>query len=343
MDNLKKPQSGLSKNSRPDLNSMNIRDEIDHVFQLEIETLAKVREGVNGDYVKAAELLFQCSGKVVVTGMGKSGLIAQKIAATMVSTGTPAIFLHPSDGLHGDVGIIREGDVVLAISKSGETDDLTNILLYAKKTGVSVIAITANPKSALTKCSDLILFTPIDEEACPLNLAPTSSTTAALVVGDALAIALMKMRGFQPEQFAQLHPGGRLGKRLLLNVEDIMRAGENNPVVNIKNSVQHMLYEITSQRCGAVSIIDDEGRLLGLVTDYDIRVVLEQGSDIFSLGITEIMNGHPTFIHTNAKAVEALHLMEDRGKPFMMLPVLEEGSKKVVGMVHVNDLVAQGL
>ena len=170
--------------------------------------------------------------------------------------------------------------MVLAISKSGETPELTGILLYVKKIGVPVIAITAKLRSALTDCSDLVLFTPVDEEACPLNLAPTSSTTAALVVGDALAMAMMKMRGFQPDHFALLHPGGQLGRRLLLNVEDIMRSGKDNPVVNIKQSVQNMLYEITSKLSGAVSIIDDQGSLLGLVTDYDIRRVLEQSENI---------------------------------------------------------------
>ena len=187
---------------------MSIQDEIERVFQLEIDALVRVRDSLDGSYARAVELLFECSGKVIVTGMGKSGLIAQKIAATLVSTGTPAIFLHTGDGMHGDVGIIEKGDMVLAISKSGETEELLNVLFYVKNIGVPLIAITAEPDSTLGKSSELVLFTPVSREACPLNLAPTSSTTAALVVGDALAMALMKMRGFRPEDFAILHPGG---------------------------------------------------------------------------------------------------------------------------------------
>ena len=322
---------------------MSILDEMDRVFQLEIDTLVRVRESLDESYARASELLFQCSGKVVVTGMGKSGLIAQKIAATFVSTGTPALFLHPGDGMHGDVGIIMDGDVVLAIGKSGETEELLNILLYVKKIGVPVISITASPRSTLAKSSDVVLYTPVTEEACPLNLAPTSSTTAALVVGDALAMSLMKKRGFDPEHYAQLHPGGQLGKRLLITVADLMRSGEENPVVNVNDTVREMLYEITSKRCGAVSVADDESHLLGLVTDYDIRKIVEESADIFSLNIKDIMNKHPTHICSDEMAFTALELMENRGKPFLVLPVLERGNNKVVGMVHLHDLVAKGL
>ena len=322
---------------------MSILEELDRVFKLEIDTLMKLRDSLDGSYTKATELLFQCSGKVVVTGMGKSGLIAQKISATMVSTGTPAVFLHPSDGMHGDVGIIREGDAVLAISKSGETEELLSILLYIKKVSVPVISITADPDSTLAKSSDVVLFTQVNEEACPLNLAPTSSTTAALVLGDALAMALMKMRGFEPEHFALLHPGGQLGKRLLLTVEDIMRGGERNPVVNINDTVSNMLSEITSNLSGAASVVDDEGKLLGLVTDYDIRKILEQEKNIYTLSIPEIMNTNPTYICSDEKAAVALEVMENREKPFLVLPVLERNSRKAVGIVHLHDLMAKGL
>jgi arabinose-5-phosphate isomerase len=324
---------------------MNIKvlPELDRVFQLEIETLVKVRKSLNGDYTRAAEMLFACSGKVVVTGMGKSGLIAQKIVGTMVSTGTSAVFLHPSDAMHGDVGIIRAGDVVLAVSKSGESEEILGLLPYIKEVGAPVISITVEPESSMAKGSDLVLYTPVDAEACPLNLAPTSSTTAALVVGDALAMALMKMRGFQPSQFALLHPGGQLGKRLTMTVADIMRSGENNPVVKVNGTIREMLYEITGKLSGAVSVADDEGRLIGLVTDHDIRNALEQGKDLFSLSITDVMNENPTHISSDAMAIEALDLMENRDVPFMVLPVLEQSSKVVVGMVHLHDLVAQGL
>ena len=322
---------------------MGMLDEIDRVFKLEIDTLINVRNQLDKSYMKAAELLFQCSGKVIVTGMGKSGLIAQKIAATMVSTGTSAAFLHPGDGLHGDAGIIRDGDVVLALSKSGETEELLGILLYVKKLGIPVVTITANTKSTLAKASDLVLFTPVEEEACPLDLAPTSSTTAALVVGDALAMTLMKKRGVTTEQFALWHPGGQLGRRLLLTVSDIMRSGEDNPVVNSKASVRDMLFEISSKRCGAVSIINDDGCLIGLVTDYDVRRKLGEDGDIFSQTIADIMNANPSFTYSDDKAITALETMSNRPRPFLVLPVLDREKNQVVGMIHLHDMVNKGL
>ena len=323
--------------------AIKVISEIDRVFQLEIETLINVRESLNESYTAAVELLFSCTGKIVVSGAGKSGLIAQKIAATMVSTGTPAVSLHPGDAMHGDAGVIHEGDVFLGISKSGETAELLNLLPYLKQAKVPAISITASNDSSLTRGSKIVLYTPVDAEACPLNLAPTSSSTAALVVGDALAMALMKLRGFKPEHFALFHPGGQLGKRLTMTVADIMRSGENNPVVNVDGTLNAMLYEITGKLSGAVSVVDDEGQLLGLVTDRDIRNVLENGKDLFSLTITDIMNDNPTYIRTDEMAVTALDLMENRETPFMVLPVLEPNSKKVVGIMHLHDLVTKGL
>ncbi len=322
---------------------MNALDEITRVFSLEIDTLAEVRDSLGPAYGEAVDLIFKCQGKVVATGMGKSGFIAQKIASTMVSTGTPAAFLHPSDGLHGDVGIVTPGDVVLAVSKSGESEELRDLLPYVRKVGVPVISITAYPESTLGQGSKVVLFTPVRKEACPLDLAPTSSTTAAMVVGDALAMTLMKMRGFTPERFAELHPGGQLGKRLLMMVADIMRSGANNPKVNLDDTVQVMLYEMSSKRCGAVSVVGGGDRLVGLVTDGDIRTVLGQKGDIFSLRIQDIMNPSPTFIHSDEKAFDALTIMERRDRPFLVLPVLDRSDCKVVGMVHLHDLVAKGL
>ena len=322
---------------------INVLPEIDRVFQVEIETLIRVREQLNEDYIKAVELLFACSGKVVISGAGKSGLIAQKIAATMVSTGTSAVSLHPSDAMHGDAGVIQKGDVVIAISKSGETEELLSLLPYLKQLAAPMVSITASPHSTLAKSATICLFTPVETEACPLNLAPTSSTTAALVVGDALAVALMKMRDFKPEHFALLHPGGQLGKRLIMTVADIMRSGEANPVVKVSDTVQNMLYEITGKLSGAVSIVDDNDQLLGLVTDHDIRKVLEEGKNIFSFSIADFMNKNPIYINTNSKAIEALSLMENRENPLSVLPVLNQHNKRVVGMLHIHDLVSQGL
>ena len=322
---------------------MKILDEIIQVFDLEINTLVAVRESLGEPYALAVDLLFSCQGKVVVTGMGKSGLIAQKIASTMASTGTTAIFLHSGDGLHGDVGIIRPDDLVISISKSGETPEMMDLLLYIKRSGIPLISITASENSSMAQQSDIVLYTPVAVEACPLDLAPTSSTTAALVVGDALAMALMKKRGFTDEHFAMLHPGGQLGKRLLTTVAGIMRGGEDNPIINVNESVKSLLLVISAKRCGAVCVIDDQGRLLGLVTDRDIRKVLEEEDDIFSKTIGEIMNHSPTRIYSNEKAIDALRLMEQRDKPILVLPVLERQSEQVIGMVHLHDLVAKGL
>ena len=322
---------------------MNVLEEIDRVLQLEIDTLVNLRKCIDDSYAKAIDIFFQCTGKVVVIGMGKSGIIAQKIAATMTSTGTPAISLHPGDGLHGDVGVIQGNDSVLAISKSGETEEVLHLLPYLKQVGAPLICLTANPKSSLANQSDVVLHTPITEEACPLNLAPTSSTTAALVAGDALAMALMKKRGLTPEEFALFHPGGQLGRRLLLTVGDTMRAGEENPTITTSISVRDMLYEMSRKRCGAVSVIDGNGKLLGLITDCDVRDKLEESTDIFQLEITDIMNQNPTSIFSDDKAAMALHIMENRDKPFVVLPVLERASGRVVGMVHVHDLVSKGL
>lgn len=322
---------------------MRALEEIDRVLRLEIDTLVNLRKCVDGSYANAIDIFSRCTGKVVVIGMGKSGIIAQKIAATMTSTGTPAISLHPGDGLHGDVGVIQGNDSVLAISKSGETEEVLRLLPYLKQVGAPLICLTANPKSDLANQSDIVLHTPITEEACPLNLAPTSSTTAALVAGDALAMALMKKRGLTPDEFALFHPGGQLGRRLLLTVGDTMRAGEENPTVTASISVRDMLYEMSRKRCGAVSVIDGDGKLLGLITDYDVRHKLEESTDIFHLAIVDIMNPNPISIFSDDKAAKALNIMEDRDKPFVVLPVLERATSRVVGMVHVHDLVSKGL
>lgn len=321
---------------------MDIRSNILRTISLEQAALAKLSEVVGRDYIQAVELIHQCEGKVVVTGVGKSGLIAQKIASTMVSTGTPALFLHPAEGMHGDVGIVHRSDIVVAISKSGESDELIGLLPSLKKIGARLIALTAKSESTIAKHADLVLLTPIDEEACPLNMAPTCSTTAALVVGDALAIVLMKLRDFKPEDFALFHPGGQLGKRLLLTVRDVMRAGDANPVILATMSVKDMLFEISNKRAGAVSVVDTVGRLLGLVTDYDIRRTLEKGGNVLGMTISDLMNKTPTFIYEDDKAIRALEIMERRDKPFLVLPVLNR-SEVVVGMVHLHDLVARGL
>ncbi|MDO9117201.1 MAG: KpsF/GutQ family sugar-phosphate isomerase [Nitrospira sp.] len=321
---------------------MDILKEISRVIELEGLTVDRLRKSVGDGYEKAVHLIFESHGKVVLTGIGKSGLIAQKIASTMVSTGTPATFLHPAEGMHGDIGIVHKDDIVIAISKSGESDELIALLPSIRKIGARLIAITAKQGSMVAKNAEIVLITPIDEEACPLNMAPTCSTTAALVVGDALAITLMKLRNFQPENFALYHPGGQLGKRLLLDVKDVMRAGDANPVIESTVSVKEMLFEITNKRAGAVSVVGADRRLLGLVTDYDIRRALEKWGNVFAMSISDLMNKTPTFVYEDEKAIRALEIMENRDKPFLVLPVLNR-QEEVIGMIHLHDLVAKGL
>lgn len=321
---------------------MDILAEINRVMELEGRTVARLRESVGPAYEEAVRLIYACPGKVILTGIGKSGIIAQKIAATLVSTGTPAMFLHPTEGMHGDIGIAHKDDVIIAISKSGESDELIGLLPTIRRIGARLIAIIAKADSTLARNSDIVLPTPLEEEACPLNMAPTCSTTAALVVGDALAMALMKLRDFQPEEFALYHPGGQIGKRLVLTVRDLMRTGSRNPAVHVRASVQELFSEITAKHLGAVSIVDDAGKLIGLVTDYDIRHAVGEGRDIFKMSIPEIMNPTPIRIQADEKAVEALRLMEEREKPLAVLPVVES-DRRVCGMIHLHDLIDKGL
>jgi arabinose-5-phosphate isomerase len=283
-----------------------------------------------------------CQGQVLVTGVGKSGIIAQKIASTLRSTGTPATFLHAGDALHGDLGLVGSHDVLLALGKSGETSELNTLLRFSKKNGTRVIAMTSNPGSGLAALADIVLELKIPREACPLNLAPTASTTAALAVGDALAIVLMKLKNLSEQDFARRHPGGQLGKRLLLTVEDVMRKGPDNPVVPVESSVKHMLIKITAFHVGAVSVVDAKGKLLGLVTDYDIRRVLETDGNLMSMRIEDLMNPAPATVLADALAVEALEIMRRREKPTAVLPVTNnEGA--AVGMIHIHDLISAGL
>ncbi len=321
---------------------MEILEELRRVIRLEAQAILHLEDCLGPPFEEAVSMLQACKGKVIVTGVGKSGLIANKISATMVSTGTPAVFLHGSEAMHGDIGIVRKDDIVLAVGRSGESEELLTLLPFIKKIGARILSITSQPESTLARNSDLVLLTPIQEEACPLNMAPTCSTTVALVLGDALAMALMKLRNFQPADFALFHPGGQLGKRLLLTVGDLMRMGEANPLIHLSQNVQMVLCEMTSKRAGAVSVIDEEGRLLGLITDFDIRRVLESGEALFSLTIEDVMNPKPSWVYQDEKAVNALEFMEKREKPISVLPVLDR-QEKVVGILHLHDLVSCGI
>lgn len=316
--------------------------EIRRVLTLEASALRRVLSAVDARYADAVDLLAACRGKVVVTGMGKSGLVAQKIAATLSSTGTPALFLDPAEAMHGGLGAVQKGDLVLAIGKSGESEELNALLPALRALGVRVIAMTAAPRSSLAKAAHLVVETPVDGEACPLNLAPTTSTTVAMAVGDALAVALMKRRGFKPEQFARNHPGGKLGRRLTLRVRDVMRAGAGNPVVSLRASTEELLSTITRLQAGAASVADARGRFLGLVTDFDIRRALSSGADFRRLTVAGIMNAKPTTIRPDALAAEAVEIMEDRRNPFNVLPVVDAEGRSV-GLLQIHDLRARGL
>ena len=321
---------------------MNIIDEIRKVLDIEVEALNAVREHLTEDYEAAVEMIAGCKGQVVVTGIGKSGIIAQKIAATLRSTGTPAVFLHAAEGLHGDLGVVRPDDVAFAVGKTGESTELNDLLRVLKKSEVPIIALTSNPSSSMAALADIVLDLKVPREACPLNLAPTSSTTASLAVGDAIAVALMKMKDVSAEDFAKHHPGGQLGRRLLLAVKDLMHKDEHNPVVPKDRSVREMLVQITAFRVGAVSIVDDAGKLCGLVTDYDIRRALESDRNIIDMTIPEMMNPSPETILEDTPAVQALERMRHGDKPTAVLPVVDRDNV-AVGMLHVHDLIAAGL
>ncbi len=318
---------------------MQILKIIKNVISKEIETLKDINESIDENFEKVVKLLFESKNKLILTGVGKSGLIAKKIIATLISTGTPAFFLHPTEAIHGDLGIIQKNDFLLAITKSGNTQEILDIIPVVKKIGAKLVVLTADRNSKIASQSDYVLYMPIKEEACPLNLAPTSSTTASLVIGDAIAVALMTLRGFQPENFALFHPGGSLGKKLLLKVSDIMRTGDKNSVIKIEDSIEKMFFEITNKMTGAVSVIDENFYLKGFITDFDIRRVFQDKKDIFGLTIPQIMNTNPKFIFFDESVKTALDFMEKREKPISVLPVLDRATNKVVGILHLHDML----
>ncbi len=321
---------------------MNVIDEIGNVIDIEIEALQTVRRNLTDSFEEAVQLISECEGQVFVTGLGKSGIIAQKIAATFRSTGTASVFLHPAEALHGDIGTVRKDDMIMAIGKSGESTELNTLLRVLSRIGMPIVALTSSPDSSMAGLSDVVLDLHVTREACPLNLAPTSSTTAALAVGDAIAVTLMKMKEISEDDFARHHPAGQLGRRLLLLVGDVMHQGDENPVVGVDTSMRQTLVNMTAFHVGAVSVVDGDGRLLGLVTDYDIRRALESDSDVFALAITDVMNSLPDVVYEDQKAMDALDKMRQRNKPTAVLPVLDR-NRNVVGMVHLHDLIAAGL
>jgi arabinose-5-phosphate isomerase len=293
---------------------------------------------------RAVELLVNCEGKVVLSGIGKSGVIANKIAATMTSTGTAAIYVHPSDALHGSLGVITKGDVVIALSNSGETDELIAMLPALKRREVSIIAIVGKLNSTLARQATVTLDASVDEEACPLNLAPTTSTTVALAIGDALAMTTMQAKGWTTEDFAENHPAGRIGKRLTLHVEDLMHSGTNNPTIKSSAPLFEIISTITKGGLGAVNVIDDEGHLMGLVTDGDLRRAFGRSKqeDLANLNCETMMTRNPIVARKEMLAYDALRLMEDRPSQISVLPVVDENEKSI-GLIRLHDIVRSGL
>lgn len=314
------------------------------VGQKVIETEIKAIEGliprIGIEFSQACELMLHCEGRVVVLGMGKSGHIASKIAATLASTGTPAFFVHPGEASHGDMGMITKKDVALTISNSGETPEVLNLVPFLKRFGVPMIAMTGKPSSSLARAANVHLNIGVEAEACSMGLAPTASTTATLVMGDALSIALLEARGFTPEDFAEFHPGGALGRRLLLRVEDIMHKGSEIPMVTTDCMLDEALIEVTQKSLGMTVVVDEQGQVAGVFTDGDLRRTLDHGHDIHATQIKEVMTKNCLSIDRKCLAAEALGIMETN-KVTALLVV--DASQRPVGVLHMHDLLRAGV
>ena len=311
------------------------------VLNIEAKGILSLVDQLDESFSEAVELLHNCRGKVVVTGLGKSGLICRKIAATFSSTGTPSFFIHAGDGVHGDVGMIMKDDVVVAVSNSGETEEILKLLPPVKLLGLKLIVMTGKVDSTLARAADVVLNVGIKEEACPLGLAPTTSTTAALAMGDALAVVLLEKKGFKEKDFAIRHPGGILGRKLLLRVEDLMHQGDRLPLVHAETPMKNALLEITSKRLGVTGVVDSRGDLIGVITDGDLRRGLENRGDIFRLTAQELMSRDPKTIAADSLAAEAVAVMEQY--PITSLFVLENGRRRPRGVIHLHDLIKAGI
>jgi arabinose-5-phosphate isomerase len=297
----------------------------------------------------AVQKILECRGRVVLTGMGKHGIVARKIAATLASTGTPSFFMHPAEGRHGDLGMISSEDLIIAVSNSGNTEEVLGCLPFFKRNHNFLIAMTGNPRSELARNADLVLDISVEREVCPLNLAPTTSTTVAIAVGDALAVVLLELRGFHPEDFALRHPSGTLGKRLLLKVTDVMKP-DRNPIIHRNARFEEAIAEITHKQCGAVSVVDDDGRLVGIITDGDLRRIFQREArdgaptvaEVLYRRVETLMTRNPMHVFADTLAAQALSMMEDGPRKIFVLPVLDQ-ERRPIGMVHLHDLVSAGL
>jgi len=319
--------------------------EIQEVLRIESEAIAQTATRLDQEQVeRVVELLAQCKGKVVILGVGKSGIIGQKIAATMTSAGTAALYLHPSDALHGGLGIVQADDVVIVLSNSGETDEIVAMLPYLKNRSVPIVAVVGNLNSTLARRSDVVLDASVDQEACPLNLAPTTSTTVALAIGDALAMTVMKVKGLTPDDFAVNHPAGQLGKRLTLRVGDLMHRDGENPRIRIGASWMEVVTALSRFGLGAVCVVDGESRLVGIITEGDLRRAIEHTSHDSLAALTgdDFMTRKPVVATPELLAFDALRLMEDRPRQISVLPVVD-GDQICVGLIRVHDIVRSGL
>jgi len=309
------------------------------VLTTEAEAILRLRDRLDDNFLKAVDLLAGCQGRVVWTGMGKSGLICRKLAATMASTGTPALFLHPAEAIHGDLGMVAPGDVVVAVSNSGETEELLRLVEYLKRLGTPLVAITSNPASTLAGHADLHINLAVDREACPHNLAPTASTTASLALGDALAMVVSVRKGFRPENFAELHPGGRIGKRML-TVGELMHSGDAIPTVRQDTPMKDVIYEMSRKGLGITTVQEEDGRLLGVITDGDLRRLMEAEPNPMARTAGEVMRRGGVTIEASSLATAALRLLETRRITAL---VVADSAHKVVGILHVHDLWGVGL
>jgi arabinose-5-phosphate isomerase len=309
------------------------------VLQTEAAAVLALVDRVDDRFARAVELIRDCKGRVIVTGMGKSGIICRKIAATLASTGTPAFFLHPAEAVHGDLGVIQADDVVVAMSYSGETEELTRVLETLKRIGAPLIAITGGMQSTLASAANVALDCGVSEEACPMNLVPTASTTAALALGDALAMTVLVEKGFRPEDFASLHPGGKLGKRLM-RVHQLMSAGDALPVVQLHTTMRDVIYEMSRKQLGMTTVLEKDGRLSGIITDGDLRRKMATTPNIMDLTARDVMTANPVAIPRLTMAVEALALMEQR--KITSIVVIDD-DRRVEGVVHLHDLWRTGM
>jgi arabinose-5-phosphate isomerase len=306
----------------------------------EAKAISSLVEKIDESFARAVDVIYRSKGRILISGMGKSGIIGKKIAATFTSTGTAAFFLHPAESVHGDLGMVHKDDIVICISKSGDTHELTQLIPILKRIGVPIIAMTGNLRSRLAQRSDIVLDVSVKEEACTINLIPTSSSTAALVMGDALAVALLERRGFGSDDFALLHPGGSLGKKLSMSIDEVMFTDERLPVVNEDTMLKKVIFEITAKRFGSTCVINKNRKLIGIITDGDIRRLLEKRKDIWDLHANEIMTQNPKTIRQGELASSALKILTD----YSIMQIIVVDSKNVPkGIVHLHDLLEAGI